>query len=358
MKNILVILTYLLSISVTAQKTIEGKVIDYNKNPLYGASVFLNNTTIGTVTNEKGEFELKASSDDYTLVIYFMGFKTFRKLIKVKDRHYLVIELEEQNELLDEVELVTNDSKQPNEFKDFDRLKESLIGNTNLAKRCKILNPEVLQYHLNSKTNELTVVSKKPIEIYNEGLGYKIYYDLVKLTTDSINTSFYGHTRYEELKGTKKQMKRWKRSRLRAYQGSMLHFFRSLYNNNFQEEGFIVNQFEKKKIILKNGEKTEYIPVSEYLNQNDLVFKKHEKTFLNFNHLLEVIYTEEKEEWNYRGSKKQLNHQKSILHLVEKPIEILPSGKLSNPLGIFTERYWAYEKMANSLPSDYQPTKK
>ena len=70
-----------------------------------------------------------------------------------------------------------------------------------------------------------------------------------------------------------------------------------------------------------------------------------------------IVYTKEKEELNYRRFGKRLNQQESTIQLLEKPIEIFPSGKLANPLGTFTEKYWAYEKIADLLPTDYQPIK-
>lgn len=354
MKSFIITLVFLVTHSLIAQKTIKGKITDNNNLVLEGASVFLNNTTIGTISDENGEFELKAPSDNYTLVVYFLGFKTVEKLILSEEKEYLTIQLEEDNELLDEVEL---DISPKNNFKDFKRFKQAFIGNTDLAKGCEILNPDVLQYYLNSRTGKLTVRAKKPIQILNKKLGYKVYYDLVKLTIDHKSTSFHGYARYEKLKGKKRQEKRWKKNRLKAYNGSLLHFFRSLYMANVQEEGFVINQFKRQKIILKKGEKVKEVPLKDNLNYDDLVFRTNGKTYLNFNFWLEVIYKKEKEELNYRKFGKRLNQQESIIQMLEKPIEIFPSGKLANPLGTFTEQYWAYEKIADLLPTDYQPIK-
>ncbi len=354
MKNFVLLLFCFFSLTITGQLVIKGKVIDNTNTPLEGASVFLNNTTVGTISNENGEFELKATEDNYTLVVYFMGFKTIQKQISIEENEFFTIQLEEDNELLNEVEI---DITPKSNFKDFERFKLAFIGNTNFAKGCEILNPEVLRYYLNSRTSKLTVRAKKPIEILNRKLGYKIYYDLVKFTIDHKATYFHGYARYVKLKGKKRQQKRWKKNRLKAYNGSLLHFFRSLYMANVQEEGFVINQFKRQKIVLKKGEKFKEVPLKENLNYHDVVFRVNGKTFLNFNFWLEVIYKKEKEELNYRRFGKRLNQQESIIQLVEKPIEILPSGKLVNPLATFTEQYWAYEKMADLLPTDYQPMK-
>lgn len=66
MKNIIIILfTLTLGFSVNAQ-TIKGKVTDERNEPLAGASIYWLNTSIGTLTNEQGEFEIKHPSDTLT----------------------------------------------------------------------------------------------------------------------------------------------------------------------------------------------------------------------------------------------------------------------------------------------------
>ena len=57
----LIILFFLLSVQVaTAQKILKGKiVIAGSAQPVASASVFINNTSIGTIANEQGEFVLE-----------------------------------------------------------------------------------------------------------------------------------------------------------------------------------------------------------------------------------------------------------------------------------------------------------
>jgi hypothetical protein len=56
---------------------VSGKVVDAgSKQPLVGASVFCQNTTVGTVTKEAGEFKLLMNNGGYDLVISFSGYET------------------------------------------------------------------------------------------------------------------------------------------------------------------------------------------------------------------------------------------------------------------------------------------
>ena len=56
------------------QFIVSGKIIDAeSKEPLNSASVYCQNTTIGTTTNKQGEFSLQLKSGGYELNISYTG---------------------------------------------------------------------------------------------------------------------------------------------------------------------------------------------------------------------------------------------------------------------------------------------
>lgn len=57
MRVFLLLCGLLLSFCVKAQIGVSGKVF-YNNEPVLGAAVYLNNTTVGATTNSDGEFFL------------------------------------------------------------------------------------------------------------------------------------------------------------------------------------------------------------------------------------------------------------------------------------------------------------
>ena len=85
MKKIIPFLFFnLISIAVFSQAnyTISGKIIDAaTKLPLQGASVFAENTTIGTATNTEGFFRLQLPNGGYSIVVTFTGYQTETKKI-------------------------------------------------------------------------------------------------------------------------------------------------------------------------------------------------------------------------------------------------------------------------------------
>lgn len=83
------------------EKPITGKITDENGNPLPGVTVLIKGTTIGTLTNNDGNFSLETSKENEILVISFVGYN--KEEIKIGETKVLNIVLRSSNETLDEV---------------------------------------------------------------------------------------------------------------------------------------------------------------------------------------------------------------------------------------------------------------
>ena len=104
MKQILCVLFLVSQFTLTAQTTISGKVTDSQKQPIIGASVYLDGTYDGTSTNEKGEFSFPTSEKEtQTLVISFISFETYIKTEDVSSLKNLKIKLRDDVNALDAV---------------------------------------------------------------------------------------------------------------------------------------------------------------------------------------------------------------------------------------------------------------
>jgi hypothetical protein len=64
----------------------------------------------------------------------------------------------------------------------------------------------------------------------------------------------------------------------------------------------------------------------------------------------------EKEEYNFRRGPNRLDYQASKLVLYTESVLLDKSGIFIEPLDIFMEGYWGYEKTADALPLDYIPS--
>lgn len=90
--------------SASYQRMVRGRVIDAEGIPLPGVTVQIKNTSIGTITDFEGEFNLQVTYEDPILVFSYLGYKTQEKLIG--SQNDFVITLEEDTQALEEVVVV------------------------------------------------------------------------------------------------------------------------------------------------------------------------------------------------------------------------------------------------------------
>ena len=94
----------LLSLTAYAQeRTVTGKVYDAAGEPIIGASVVIQGTTQGIITDIDGAFQLKVQPSQ-TLVVSFLGYKDV--ILPVGNKNDFKITLEEDSKKLDEVVVV------------------------------------------------------------------------------------------------------------------------------------------------------------------------------------------------------------------------------------------------------------
>ncbi len=405
MRNRFLLLFLFICGSLIAQKKIIKGIV-YNENGTFqDVAVYFNNTMIGTTTNKKGEFSIPVNEGNHQLIVSFLGFKTITYNLDTKTYSKpLIFAMIEDENMLDEI--IIGKTKYDNDWRyNLSRFKKEFIGKTELSEDCKILNPKVLYFDYDPKKRKLTAIAKAPLKIKNKGLGYKITYDLKQFFIEGNQIVYLGFSRYENLKGSKRKLRKWKKNRLKAYNGSATHFYKTLLNKSTYEEGFVVNQFKrvpnlerptkekiKKARKLINLSKS-MIDFSKKITApktaldsailtlrkaklpkfKDLLYRtkvpidslisiKNNLPYLNFKDNLSVIYTKEKEEIgfilrNVFSKKREALWQTSSLIPLSIPTMLNKRGVLLNPLDVFYEGYWSYEKFANALPLDYNPPK-
>ncbi|SNR17141.1 carboxypeptidase-like regulatory domain-containing protein [Tenacibaculum jejuense] len=404
-----------------AQINIKGTVLSPDNTPLEGAAVYLNNTSIATFTDWKGSFKLYIEKGKHLLIVSYLGHKTIHEEILIDDQNTiqnLEFRLEEEDDTLDEIIINSKDNNsntgntlklvksKRSRYSDFQKFRTGFLGRSTFANRCKIVNREALSYYYTPQTDHFIVTAKEPIVVINNDLGYKIHYDLIKYEQKKLIIGYVGYSRYEELEGGKRSKKRWERNRLIAYNGSVMHFLRSLVRVNTKEEGFDMDlmfripninyptekelRFAKKLFrdlerynVPIDYNKTIIIPetridsailihrrelkhkkiidtiIRKDIRYSDVTYRLSGKAFMNFNGLLKVTYNNEKEEFEYKNDQKVWSgKQVSKFILINTPQEILPIGQLSDPTNHLVEGYWSYEKFAVALPLNYIPPEK
>lgn len=337
---------------------VKGKVTDANtKAPLAGASVFAENTTIGAVTNEEGDFKIWLPDGGYSLVVTFTGYETdiTRVSRTIAQEGNVNFELNEKVKALEEVNIVITNEVSNGWEKYGTFFRDNFIGKSIFGQQCEIKNPEVLRFFFNKKRNTLKVLSDEPLEVENPALGY-----VIKFAIDSFvnhyNTNarlFTGQPLFEEMEGTEIQKATWKANRAKAYNGSMLHFMRSLYERALGENGFEV-QFIVKSDGKEMPIRLENLYGALNYRKDDALQTVH---FRPNQQEVALIYSREKPEKNYLQSDPSIKAKTFQLSTFtfarDSSLFIEKNGFYYDQQNITTNGYLAFKKVGDMLPYNY-----
>jgi CarboxypepD_reg-like domain len=401
----------LLSIKAASQRTIKGRVVnEATGTAVAGSSVFITNTSRGTVTDNAGRFEINdVPPGKHELVISSIGYETN---VFAFTESQLPLQL--KVELTIKVKEMENVTVEPFTEEGWDKwgnyFVKNFIGETESASRCKIRNTQDIKFRFYKKTNRLIAYADVPIIIENKALGYTINYKLEEFETDFSKKSllFVGYSLFEDLQKEGSYRNRVQRKREEAYQGSIMHFMRSLYTNKLKEEGFeirrlkIIPNYEKKRVqqIYKSGRlvsshgnigvtitthqdtTTGFPPDSvayyqQILRQRDNIeeYGSHLLSadslvtmiegvfkYVEFDDYLYIKFNKELEEERYLTTifptRKAGPQQSTVTLLGKKIIVVDENGFYFDSKEFYTSGYWGWsEKMGDNLPLDYVPGK-
>ena len=334
--------------------SIHGKVTDVKTgNPLAGASVFCQNTTTGTISNNDGDFSLRMTNGGYDLVISYTGYETqvLRVSNSSKDKDSLNILLKEEDKSMSEVVVTGGGALADGWQKYGEFFLENFIGSSNNAAQCTILNKEVLRFYYYKKSNRLKVRASEQLVIINAALGYKIHYQLDSFVNhyDTHISSYTGYPLFEELTGTTEQQNLWKKNRYLTYLGSRLHFMRSWYDSTLSDEGFTV------EVLDSNGSDQGHLLENPY----DSAFYSTDSAVVDINlrGRIRIKYKNRPPDKGYLIKNKFPLSAKVQISALDIPegFSIEENGYFFEQNEITNMGYWAWKKLGELLPYDYNP---
>ncbi len=318
-----------------------------------GTSVFCQNTTIGTITNAEGSFAIRLPKGGYDLIVSYTGYETQSVHINAATATDLTIELKAKDKSLSEV-TVSGSNEVPDGLAKYGQFfRDNFIGTTPNAAACMIQNPEVLQFFYSKKRNRLKVKETEDLIILNNALGYKIRYQLDSFSYDYATdiSTYSGYPFFEELEGTPEQKESWKKNRVKAYNGSRLHFVRSWYDSTLQDEGFSLEWVDPTKKTLTTK------PIVNPYDTAHYTLGDNEDVEVNWPGKLRVFYKNEMPDKKFLTQYKlpaSLKAQVTILDVADAFV-IEQNGYFYEQNDIVNTGYWSWEKVAESLPYDYNP---
>ncbi|MFT3982205.1 MAG: carboxypeptidase-like regulatory domain-containing protein [Ferruginibacter sp.] len=359
-KLLIVILIAFSGIPVFSQSyfIVSGKVTSAVTGlPMQGASVFAQNTTLGTATDAEGNFKLYLPEGGYTIAVTYTGYNTESRRVSNSDPddRNISFRLSEKEKEMAEVAVVATSEVKDGWTKYGKFFTDKFIGQTSNSTACSIKNPETLKFYFSKKRNRLKVISAEPLQIENNDLGYTIRYALDSFTYEyNTEASLYtGSPLFEEMKPADSVQKlRWDIAREKAYNGSMLHFMRSVYSKSLKENGFEI-QF----LVTMNGHDTSFALKDYYRAINYEKDDSSQVVEIKPNQLrVGVIYSKEKPSELYRTlyPDEPAGFQFSeLVFPAGEPIGIEQNGYYFDQNDIIVNAYWSWEKVADMVPYNY-----
>jgi hypothetical protein len=264
----------------------------------------------------------------------------------------LLVELSKADQALSEVAVVAS-TEDPNGLSKYGKFfTDNFIGNTANAGQCTIENPQVLHFYYSKKRNRLKITAKEDLLITNYALGYKIRYQLDSFSYDYGNgiMQYTGSPLFQEIDSTEEMKTLWEKNRAHTYLGSRLHFMRSFYDSTLTDEGFIVEKLDDDSLSTKGTVLTNPYDSVDYV--------------VDSSGDVEVNWT-----GRYRISYKNVLPDKQFLEEYKLPANTryqttlldISNGFVIEENGYFYEQYdvintgyWAWKKLAELLPYDYE----
>ena len=351
-KSALFLLITVYSYCAAAQNiVIIGRVVDSTtKSVLAGASAFCPNTTYGSVSNSDGLFFMRLPAGGYDLAVSYTGYE--RKLFRIGTNQSaadtLLVELTKQEKVMEEVAVVGS-NEVPDGWNKYGKFfMENFIGTSPNAVLCTIKNPEALRFFYNKKRNRLKVTGKEDIVVHNYGLGYTIRYQLDSFSYDyNTNMSqFTGFPFFVEMDTSVEARSQFIKNRARTYLGSRLHFMRSFYNSVVNDEGFIVEALsgnsQKAELVTDLYNEEQYA-----LDSGEVIVGWKGKYRISYKNVFpnKTFLEEYKLPANSR-------YQPTILDISDGFV-IERNGYFYDQYDVVNFGYWAWKKLAETLPYDY-----
>jgi hypothetical protein len=305
---------------------IRGTIRDQNTDiPINYAVIYFNGTFVGTQSDSKGYFELDISKNNsMPLTISALGYYSVILTDLAPDKKYQINLVPKIFELKEVVII----AKDPNERKKNLKLfKREFLGSTLNSWNCEITNENDIT--LISVDDTLKAFTSKPIIIDNRSLGYTItyYLDNFNYCKSDKHLLFNGNYFYNENFASKEyQKKRYERKREQAYIGSRMHFFRALWENKLESNGFSVVDSTNRKILYDK-----FVIQAKYKSTGV------QSKYLNYKGILFIIYH---------------NWYVTSIELKKEHVFFDKTG-FFDPIGISWEGDLVKQRIADFLPFEY-----
>lgn len=329
--------------TVGYSQIVKGIILDSKtKTPISFASVYFNSTMVGTISDEKGYFELDRSKyPSMSIIVSYIGYYSYTLKDFSTSQPIQIFLKSKEYELKETV--IKSKSLVKDRMRYMKKFKEEFLGKTENARKCRILNDSDITFDYYADKDTLRAFALKPILIENEALGYTVtyYLDKFEYSRKSKKVCYIGNVVFKEYPANKMKQLVYAKNRKNAYLGSRMHFFRSLSGNDSIVDGFKIANSNYESLLLKDlaaGIKITNLSYY-YLHLKDIVVQDSlGNRYLSYPAGLRIIYPKERERTSITFLKKYVFFDKT--------------GYFDSS-GIEWDGAMGYQRIADWLPYEY-----
>ncbi|MBN2030614.1 carboxypeptidase-like regulatory domain-containing protein [bacterium] len=324
---------------------ISGTIRDADTGaPIYFVNAFLANTTLGAASDQNGLFKIEnIPPGSYEIVFSHIGYEAQIIPIHITFNEIIItgLDVRLKSKVLEGENVIVETEKPREWLRNLERFTRIFIGLTENASQCIILNPEVLEFQVDPKTDVITASTESMIKLQNEALGYDIEILLVEFEWETDDNGYYTiYPYFKEMEPENdKEEQQWIDNRYEVYRGSLRHFLTSLASDQVEENRFFIYKPRsggRSSLMLERIE-------SESIKSTLIDSTHYIKRFTYDGNIL-VRYGVDRRFASYLEFKNQY-------------VDIDSFGYNMTPYSLKTGGYWATLRMANTLPKDYRPDK-
>ncbi len=341
---------------------ISGTVTDEKTGaPIPFANVYLNNSSIGTTTNEKGMYVLPdLPLGNLELAVSSLGYNPIKEIVRFEQPGQKIVHFKMREGIeLDGVVIYSKKSKKLQQ-----RIKiitRELLGQSKFSKDCNLRNPEVLRITA-PDDGHLLAQTTSPLIIENHALGYIIHQDLDEFDYHNGKLYYGGNTRFELMKPENEaQQKLWRANQEKAYKGSLKQLLSSMVSDSLNENGFRVFQEipESERVFNTVRVQAGTNPIKNHLN-NRLEEIRGAKLIqpgqLENERIVSCSTSLEIFDLNKRGRSPytDMAYSYSTISMPQGYIVITPQGWIVTPMGFEIRGDLGNDRFAKLLPSDWK----
>lgn len=353
---------------------IRGVIVDgETQQPLVNASVYINNSTNGTITNAAGEFQLGPFvPGEYEVVASFVGYNNLLYVANLRSASLkITFQMGKKEQQMRELLILPNETR----LRYLEIFKQTLLGQSPAGLRAKIKNLKDVQFASGSNKNEVIAYCDTTLVVDNPELGYVISFDLVDFyfNQNTGESRFFGYTRFVDKDTDGETKRKWAKRRRLAYEGSSMHFFRSIVKRNLKLDGFSMQNVYRKEMNMQPGSTvtisssgTSSMDMAVPVTEDSLLHLYSDSGYriyeLKIADWLRVIYNKNSALKNDITKNRIVTGQLPNMTVSgirpikpRTPVLVDDRGRILTAMSFYYDGMWTYERLANMLPEDYEP---